>query len=531
MNIRTSNESDIDLLITSSALDGGSLDVASETLWRETAIESWYKLHSDLEPADGDIPTPDDIVANIGNAGPLATSTALSAFLGRWNHMMAALIAVIYEEESRALPPDDSGLGTIFVREGKDHPDWAAFVLAHFIKDMMLNPTWAQDTISSGLAKRLGIPMDVAGFLAIGMDGRPEVSIQSGRMLLDVCSLYDALPDKWKGEHPAEPLIQAWQGLPDHEKIQRVEVDQRKKGRVLPGKLAMVDQGHNRAVKTWSSAAHVQRASQAPLFDSGGAMAVPARQVLPGFGDRCPGRTPALFLQLWDLGAASVNPGGGRGAPLALRLFVEAILAVPKYMRGGRSSYIIPMRELQERLYPNGPPTRSVFWDRLTRAIDILQSVEARMPYYDPTTGECRLLQIVSFPDLPDGPYDLNQGVEIGIRLPPNSHAGPQISDNLGWWGVSSVPAYRALLNLAYYWHMPGKRKYQQEDYEPLTDNDLIELCYPAGISAKQRRKKLQEAKKTLGLLADAGELEIVPYGTSGRERRILPVRSPSAGN
>ena len=70
MNIRTSNESDIDLLITSSALDGGSLDVASETLWRETAIESWYKLHSDLEPADGDIPTPDDIVANVGNAGP-----------------------------------------------------------------------------------------------------------------------------------------------------------------------------------------------------------------------------------------------------------------------------------------------------------------------------------------------------------------------------------------------------------------------------------------------------------------------------
>ena len=227
MNIRTSNESDIDLLITSLALDGGSLDVASETLWRETAIESWYKLHSDLEPADGDIPTPDDIVANVGNAGPLATSTALSAFLGRWNHMMAALIAVIYEEESRALPARRLWAGERYSSaEGKDHPDWAAFVLAHFIKDMMVNPTWAQDTVSSGLAKRLGIPMDVAGFLAIGMDGRPEVSIQSGSMLLDVCSLYDALPDKWKGEHPAEPLIQAWQGLPDHEKIRRVEVDQ-----------------------------------------------------------------------------------------------------------------------------------------------------------------------------------------------------------------------------------------------------------------------------------------------------------------
>ena len=48
------------------------------------------------------------------------------------------------------------------------------------------------------------------------------------------------------------------------------------------------------------------------------------------------------------------------------------------------------------------------------------------MPYYDPSTGECRLLQIVSFPDLPDGPDDFNQEVEIGIRLPPNSHGGPK---------------------------------------------------------------------------------------------------------
>ena len=531
MHRRTSTEGQIDFVITRSSFDGHDVDGDSETLWRRVAMESWYKLHAGVEPTEGDIPTPGDIVANVGNSGPLVASPALSAFLPRWNQMMAASIVALYEESSRDLMPDDSGLGTIFVRQGKDHPDWAAFVIAHFVKDMTVNPNWAQDMVSAGLANKLAIPMSVTGWLSIGEDGRPSVSVESDRMLLDVCAFYDALPDQWKGEHPVEPLIQAWQTLPDHEKIRRVEVDQRKKRRVIPRTLAMVDQGHNRSGQTWSPAAHLQGPSQAALFDIGGAMPVPARQVLPGFGDRRPGRTPALFLQLWDLGAASVNPGGGRGAPVALRLFVEAILAVPKYMRGGRSSYVIPLRQLQERLYPNGPPTRGVFWDRLTRAIDILQSVEARMPYYDPFTGEYRLLQIVSFPDLPDGPDDLNQEVEIGIRLPPNSHGGPQISDNLGWWGVSSVPAYRALLNLAYYWHMPGRRKYQHEDYEPLTDDDLIELCYPAGISAKQRRKKLQEAKKTLGLLADAGELAIVPYGTSGRERRILPVRSPSAGN
>ena len=530
MNIRTFTEGEIDLVITRSSFDGHDVDGDSGALWRRVAMESWYTLHPGEEPTEGDIPTPGDIVASVGKSGPLAASPALSAVLPRWNQMMVASIGFLYEQASRDLPPADSVLGTLFVRQGKDHPDWAAFVLAHFIRDMALDPTWAQDMVSSDWANKLSIPMSVTGWLSIGEDGRPSVSIKSDRMLLDMCAFYDALPDQWKGEHPVEPLIQAWQALLDREKIRRVEVDHRTKGRVLPGKLAMVDQGYNRAGQTWSPAAHLQGPSQAALFDSGGAMPVPARQVLPGFGDRSPGRTPALFLQLWDLGAASVNPGGGQGAPLALRLFVEAILAVPKYMRGGRSSYFIPLRQLQKRLYPNRPPSPRIFWDRLTRAIDFLQSLEARMPYRDPSTGEYRLLQIVSFPDLPDGPDDFNQEVEIGIRLPPNSHGGPQISDNLGWWGVNSAPAYRASLNLAYYWHMPGRRKYQAEDYEPLTDDDLIELCYPAGISAKQRRKKLQEAKKTLGLLADAGELAIVPYGTSGRERRILPVQPTAAG-
>ena len=76
--------------------------------------------------------------------------------------------------------------------------------------------------------------MTVTGWLSSGEDGNPAVSVESDSMLLDVCAFYDALPDKWKGEHPVEPLIQAWQALPDHEKIRRVEVDQRKKRRVIP---------------------------------------------------------------------------------------------------------------------------------------------------------------------------------------------------------------------------------------------------------------------------------------------------------
>ena len=69
-------------MITRSSFDGHDVDGDSETLWRRVAMESWYKLHAGVEPTEGDIPTPGDIVANVGNSGPLvATAPALSAFL------------------------------------------------------------------------------------------------------------------------------------------------------------------------------------------------------------------------------------------------------------------------------------------------------------------------------------------------------------------------------------------------------------------------------------------------------------------
>ena len=178
-----------------------------------------------------------------------------------------------------------------------------------------------------------------------------------------------------------------------------------------------------------------------------------------------------------------------------------------------------------------------MFYERLCRAVEILQSREARIPWYDPTTGKGGLRQVVSITNLPDGPDALAHDVKVVIDLPPNSQAGPTVSDNLGRWGVCSAAAYRALLNLAYQWYEPGRthypvgaggrlhwrRSYDPDRYESLTDADLIALCYPAGISSKQRGKRLAEAKRTMAELADAGELQIISVGTSGRERLILP--------
>ena len=93
----TSTAGVIDMLITRSNSGGHDVDGDSETLWRKVAMESWYKLHPGVEPADGDIPTPVDIVANVGNAGPLATGPALSAFL-------------------RAMEPNDGRMGLCSLR-------------------------------------------------------------------------------------------------------------------------------------------------------------------------------------------------------------------------------------------------------------------------------------------------------------------------------------------------------------------------------------------------------------------------------
>ena len=81
--------------------------------------------------------------------------------------------------------------------------------------------------------------------------------------------------------------------------------------RILPAKLAMVNPSHKRAGRLFSPAAHRR-----------------GQLVLPGF-ELADYEGPALPLALYQLGEDNPQHGGGRGAPLALRLFVEAVLAAP----------------------------------------------------------------------------------------------------------------------------------------------------------------------------------------------------------
>ena len=186
--------------------------------------------------------------------------------------------------------------------------------------------------------------------------------------------------------NPLAPLLRAWQRGPV-EGRPNLRPD-----RIIPGKLAMVDPSHVRAgrmMRLFSASAHRE-----------------GQLAMPGFGET-DYDGPALPLALYGLGDTNLQHGGGRGAPLALRLFVEAVLAVRLEDRGKNKPIDmgVPLRDLLANLYP-GPrkPRPTEYWPRLMRAVEALDAMDARIPWVDPKTGRGGLRRVVSVGDIPRGP-------------------------------------------------------------------------------------------------------------------------------
>ena len=218
-----------------------------------------------------------------------------------------------------------------------------------------------------------------------------EPSIQDAGTVIGIEWPVGDIADRWKGlgsarpcKFPLAPLVRAWHGRP-----RPAMLSTRTTGRIFPAKLAMVPRTDRRAGNLFSHAAHVGE----------------GQLVLPGFQtDRT---APALPLQLYDLGLGAVHAENSTGAPLALRIFVESILAVSRQDRWGDGPVVISMtlRDLLNRLYP-GPrrPKPREYWPRLMKASETLDSTEARIPWYDPDIGRGGLRRVVSLVDIPRGP-------------------------------------------------------------------------------------------------------------------------------
>lgn len=340
--------------------------------------------------------------------------------------------------------------------------------------------------------------------------------------------MWRQLPEAERGKHPLAPIVRDWQagyGRP-------VEANMRPDP-IFPGPLLITDR------KTTTG--YLMQA-QAPGTGTTGYLA--------GFGpgpDGAPELMPgALPLQLYDLGAAGKAAGKrGRGAPLALRLFVEAVLAVPLTARTGRGRVMLPAirwGELLENLYPGTAANWKAHkhLEAMLRAFASLDSPEALIPWQN-EAGGWQARRVVVVEDRPISGHR-SEWVRFSVNLPPGSERGPLIDmPALRRAGVVSDTAYRLSLALSALWNMPGRLRFpvpgkrrgawlQVRDfakYPEITLPQLVAFAYPQDsgeanpdILYNRRRK----AKAALTYLADVDFCRVQPAPVEGRGPwRIMP--------
>ena len=100
--------------------------------------------------------------------------------------------------------------------------------------------------------------------------------------------------------------------------------------------------------------------------------------------------------------------------------------------------------------------------------------------------------------------------------------------ERLQYWWTRDAAATRALINLAYRWHIEGKRMMpapggnhwlQLRDpklYDRLTDADIDALCFPPGTGIRRRDMRIAEGRRVLDKLVREGDAE-------WRDGRLLP--------
>ena len=366
--------------------------------------------------------------------------------------------------------------------------------------------------------------------------------------IAEMMRLWNDLPidDRPRDGFPLEILYLAWRDRPIV-----VEPSTRITGRIIPSRLAQVAPGDRQAGKLFAPAAHVAQGTPEPSVTPAqmGFSGLPQQEinrqqfVLPGFKEST-AIGPCLPLALYDLGDAPAT-SRGPAAPLPLRLFVEAVLAVPMDSRDSDNPVAmrVTLRQMLEWLYPSPrKPRPNEYWPRLMAAFEALESPEARIAWYDPETGHGGLRRIVNISDIPRGAAKLDDLISVIVDLPPGSGNGPQVSDNLRQWGIKSAAGYRALLNLAYRWFEPGRTHYpvgrgrrrfwaQANDpdrYPALTENELIALCFPTSTRSA-RRNLVSDARKVIRQLEQAGELRVVEAKGSGM-KILPPIAAEKAG-
>ena len=224
----------------------------------------------------------------------------------------------------------------------------------------------------------------------------------------------------------------------------------------------------------------------------------------------------APWLEIWDrLGGNSMAPG--RGAPLALRLWIEVLAWAPPAARRGALVELsgLTVRDLVAAAWPEGWH-RARQLPRLVLAIDQMHC----LGYFE--DGRTRWRPVV-WPIAPALGASLSDPVVPAIRLLPVEGSGRGAPFNrkvLRSLGLHSAPAYRAYLGLVELWdrtrrhgRMPWKppKAKRALPWPTLNPEERRRLVFGAdsGTSSAVRRRRQADANAALERLADEGVIEL----------------------
>ena len=284
------------------------------------------------------------------------------------------------------------------------------------------------------------------------------------------------------------------------------------------------------------------------------------RQLWLGFEQPEPKRVPVLPLVAYEQ-EGGVSMTKGLGAAHAIRLYVEALLAVPPELRrvghGPPASLYARLRNVVAGLWPRGWQC-SRDWPRLLAGFAELRRLGVKWEH-DGAGGVWFAVTVRTVPR----DAQLDDLVRFEVLLPPGSRPGPMVSRaHLRLLGLDSAPAYRLYLSLCWLWDRHGTaggrligadppiRKGQVEGvnvgghlvnpvalhrYPALSPDHLAQMAYAtadlAAEGSSTRRTQRQQAREALDRVADQTGAVVVPAPGAAGTVQVLPAASHKAAH
>ena len=359
----------------------------------------------------------------------------------------------------------------------------------------------------------------------------PDPERPGGGAVEAVHRAWRTLPDPAGAPHPLSPLVDAWQRLAP---VKWPAVTDYDRPLILSRQFATVrDDVEGYYLRRFNTAAH----------RAGG-------QLLLGF-EHPDMEGPTLPADVWNMHLADAEKRGP-GLPAALRIFIASIVHVPLEARASVDPFTPPvmlmgpagrpwtLRHFLGLIYDadKSLPRPNRYWPVLWGAREVLHSIE--MPYEWNGRVWSRPLLRLDWPQSVTGGYEtsmLDEPWPVSVHLPPGDGNGAPVNwDRLRQLMTRDAAAARALVNLAYRWHIEGKRLMpapgkgskhwlQRRDpklYDRITDRLAEQLCFPPGTGKERRRARIAAARAALERLVKAGDAVSV-------DGRLLPPLPPGA--